>query len=356
MNTTNLKFGCPKAPEDPRDHLYKASSTVLASVANIDLRGQCPPVRNQGGLGACTAFGATSLVDFVRRKQGLATWLPSPLFTYYSTRLMEGAENSDNGAYVRDALKSTVNDGVAMERDWPYIVGKFNVRPSDEVWTNATKHQALEYLTINDYDKNAMLSCLNDGYPFVFGIQIYSSFTSSFDVVFGGNVHEPDRVNEKLLGGHCMMCVGYQKRDDGSEYMIVMNSWGTGWGDRGFCYIPMKYFLSNDSYDFWTIRLMEACNEDTPDPDPTIPVIVVPPNPPEPPEPPPVVVPPDPPVVDPVDPVVPVPPAPTPVVPLPVVDSVVPLDQAKEQKLARIKTIIVTCVFVLILILFFLIK
>jgi hypothetical protein len=191
---------------------------------------------------------------------------------------MEGTVYSDSGAYVRDALKSTVNDGVAQEREWPYIVAKFDVRPDTGIWENATKHQTLEYLKIDDTSKNAVLSCLNEGYPFIFGLRLYSSFTGSIDTVFGGNVHEPSRDKEKILGGHCMMCVGYQKRDDGGEYAIVMNSWGPNWGDRGYCYIPLSYLLSNDSYDFWTIRSMEVCTEDTADPLP-VPAPVIPPEP-----------------------------------------------------------------------------
>jgi len=261
---------------------------------------------------------------------------------------MEGTADTDSGAYVRDALKSTVNDGVAMEREWPYLVNKFNVRPDDSVWANATKHQTLEYLKIDDTDKNAVLSCLNDGYPFMFGLRLYTSFTNSLDTMFGGSVHEPNRDKEKLLGGHCMLAVGYQKHSDGSEYIIALNSWGTGWGDMGYCYIPMNYFLSNDSYDFWTVRTVEVCDGDTPDPIPE------PPTPPAP-EPDPVI----PPTPEPVVPVVPVtPPAPTPdpVVPPQPLPSVDPIDYAEEQKLMDRKITIVVSLFVITLILFFLMK
>jgi hypothetical protein len=253
---------------------------------------------------------------------------------------MEGTVDSDSGAYVRDALKSTVNDGVAQEREWPYIVAKFNVRPDLAVWENATKHQTLEYLKINDTSKNDILNCLNEGYPFIFGLRLYSSFTGSFDTLFGGTVHEPDREKEKLLGGHCMMCVGYQKRDDGSEYIIAMNSWGPGWGDGGYCYIPINYFLSNDSYDFWTIRTMEVCDTDVADP---VPEVVVPPVVPDPvPEPDPTPVP---------DPVVPIPvpvPEPQPIpTPVPIEPAPIP-----EDKSIKVTSLIVVIVFILLALLF----
>ena len=261
MKLNHIKFGCHKQPADSRDKVFKPKA-ALAEFPDIDLRDKCPPVRNQRELGACTAFGTTALFNFVRMRKGLPNWLPSPLFTYYATRAKYGEENVDNGAFVRDALKSTVKDGVAVERLWPYAVGKFDVKPDQEVYDNAEKHQTLVYLSISSVDKNAFLGCLAEGYPFVFGIRVYSSFMSSVK----GKIPAPDKTKEAPEGGHCMLCVGYVKREDG-EYLIAQNSWTALWGEKGYCYIPMEYFLS-DAYDFWTIRDTEAPDDDTADPEP----------------------------------------------------------------------------------------
>jgi hypothetical protein len=158
--------------------------------------------------------------------------------------------------------------------------------------------------------------------------------------VFGGNVHEPSRDKEKILGGHCMMCVGYQKRDDGGEYAIVMNSWGPNWGDRGYCYIPLSYLLSSDSYDFWTIRLMEVCDTDVADP---LPEPIVPPSPEPEPVPSPVPTPPPAPAPEPMP--VPSPePVPVPVPPAPIV--------VEEDKSTGRMGIIAIIVFILLALLF----
>ena len=52
-----------------------------------------------------------------------------------------------------------------------------------------------------------------------------------------------------------MLCVGY---DDKTQRFLVMNSWGTDWGQKGFFTIPYSY-LTNDNLadDFWTIRVIE---------------------------------------------------------------------------------------------------
>ena len=271
MNIENFSSGCNKQIEDTRDRLYKPKLVHWTELNDIDLRANCNTPRQQGNIGSCTAFAATSMFDFVRRKHSMITWQPSPLFTYYATRLPVSPTLADTGASVREVLKSTVRDGVSMERIWPYVTDKYNERPPEEAWVVAEKHQALEYLKLNDFIKDEWLNCLNDGYPFIFGLNLYSSF---FDPVFsellGGFMQEPDTDKEKFVGGHCMMAVGYIKNYNNKEYLIVQNSWGTEWGDKGYCYIPLSYIMTNESFDFWTIRLTETSSDYESDPIPSL--------------------------------------------------------------------------------------
>lgn len=266
MNIEDFKSGCNKQKEDPRDRRYKPKAVHWTELSDIDLRSQCSAPRAQGEIGSCTAFAATSMFDFVRRKHSMVTWKPSPLFTYYATRVAVSSVLEDTGAIIKDALKSTVRDGVSMERIWPYITDRYNDRPPEEAWLVAEKHQTLQYLLLNDFDKNEWLNCLNDGYPFIFGLNLYPSFFDPIFTMLGGYMQDPDRDNEKMAGAHCMMAVGYVKNYNGKEYLIVQNSWGKEWGAGGYCYIPLSYIMSNDSFDFWTIRLTETSDEYSSDP------------------------------------------------------------------------------------------
>lgn len=322
MSTDRFSFGYKQDLPDPRDYKYKAVAIELPE--SVDLSADFLPVRNQGDLGACTAFATGAMVEYVRNKQKLKMWSVSTLFTYYTTRQIEGTVDSDSGAYVRDALKSVVNYGVTSEKTWPYDITVFKQNPPEHAWEDALNHQAVVYYRIDPTREN-ILSCLAEGYPFTFGMKLYQSFV---DTQCGFMVHNylsmPDTGKEKLIGGHCMLAVGYSKWIDGNTYIKVRNSWGTHVGLRGYHNIPIDYFLDpNLSSDFWTIRSEEYTEEE----------VIKPPTP----EP---VVPPSPPTPEPV-----IPPAP----PAPVVVE-------EEDKGSKIMRWIVLAFFVLVSLMFFFVK
>jgi len=60
---------------------------------------------------------------------------------------------------------------------------------------------------------------------------------------------------ERAIGGHAVLAVGY---DDAKKRFVVRNSWGTGWGLKGYFTLPYAYLENRDlSDDFWTIRRAE---------------------------------------------------------------------------------------------------
>jgi len=97
-----------------------------------------------------------------------------------------------------------------------------------------------------------MKGCMASGYPFVFGFSVYQSFESQ-QVAKSGHASMP-APGEKAVGGHAVVAVGY---DDSQNWFIVRNSWGSGWGMKGYFTLPYAYLLNgNLSDDFWTIRIV----------------------------------------------------------------------------------------------------
>jgi len=238
---------------DNRDHLFAAQPRPSVSLPpSIDLRATCAPIVNQGQLGSCTANALAGALGFLERKDDVAFQAVSRLFIYYNERSVEGTVKTDSGAMIRDGIKTLAQLGVCAETLWPYVITRFAIKPTPACYTAAAKHQITSYTRLETLDD--MRTCLAAGFPFVFGFTVYESFESQA-VAASGIVPMP-KPGESTLGGHAVMACGY---DDGKKRFLVRNSWGTGWGLGGYCWMPYDYLANRQlSDDLWTIRRANA--------------------------------------------------------------------------------------------------
>lgn len=253
MTHAIARYGWIPDLPDQRDHLFAAPPEVLSTLPpSVDLTPGCPQVYDQGQLGSCTGNGVAGAIEYDRMKQKLPdVFTPSRLFIYYNERVMEGTVGTDSGAMIRDGIKSVNQQGAPNENLWPYDITQFTVKPSAEAYADGQKHVAVSYQRVVN-TLTQMKGCLAAGYPFVFGFSVYASFESA-QVAQSGHAPMP-ASSEQLLGGHCVLAVGY---DDANQWWICRNSWGTGWGMNGYFTLPYAYLTqSNLSSDFWTIRVV----------------------------------------------------------------------------------------------------
>jgi C1A family cysteine protease len=249
-----LRYGWVPDLPDRRDYLYAAPAPCLAKLPpKIDLRAQCPKtIYDQGQLGSCTGNAIACAIQFDRRKQKLKPdFVPSRLFIYYNERVIEGTVASDCGAQIRDGIKCVAKLGDCPEPEWPYDIARFAEKPGAKCYRDALKYKAVQYQRVVQ-TLNQMKGCLASGYPFVFGFSVYESFEGP-EVAKSGVVSMPASC-EKQLGGHAVIAVGY---DDKDQRFLIRNSWGAKWGKRGYFTMPYAYLTDDNlAADFWTIRII----------------------------------------------------------------------------------------------------
>ncbi len=253
MVTKIKQYGWIPDLPDRRDFLYSVPPEILPKLPpSVDLRSGCPPVYNQGQLGSCTANAIAGAVEFdlIKEKQQ-RIFIPSRLFLYYNERTIEGTVTTDSGGQLRDGIKSVASQGDCPENLWPYNIAEFAVKPPKECYSQALKYKAVQYQRLIQ-SPDQFKGCLASGYPFVLGFTVYESFESQ-QVANSGHAPMPS-PNEKVLGGHAVVAVGY---DDSQQLFALRNSWGDQWGMQGYFTLPYEYLLDqNLARDFWTIRVV----------------------------------------------------------------------------------------------------
>lgn len=243
-------LGALPSPPDIRDRLFAAPQAIVER-RPVDLRPQGPVIWDQLDVGSCVAEGTLRAVAHAQRRQGEPVLSASSPFTYYAGRLMEGWQEQDSGLFIRDGAKAVARYGVApydtFTRGHPV-----SLRPPDKAWAAARNELVVSYHRIL-YPEQIHVA-LQAGLPVIFGMTLYESF---MDGGSNGRIPVP-ALSERPVGGHCMVIEGYNYPNDD---FIVPNSWGTSWGDAGYCYMPaamFDYMTGPLMNDLWVVDLTDT--------------------------------------------------------------------------------------------------
>ena len=137
--------------------------------------------------------------------------------------------------------------GAPAEELWPYDEAAVLHEPSSTAYAAAKLDLVTSYARVPQLLEN-LQAALAEGFPIVFRI---STFPSIDHTASTGYIPMP-QPDERSDGGHCMLLVGY---DNAPRRFLVRNSWGEGWGDRGYGTIDYDYVTNLAlAGDFWIIR------------------------------------------------------------------------------------------------------
>jgi len=232
----------------------------------VDLRAWFSKIEDQLNLGSCTANAGVGLLEYYERRAFGKHIDASRLFLYKTTRNLLGW-TGDTGAYLRSTLEALVLFGVPPEDYWKYDVSKFDDEPTAFLYAFASNYQAVKYYRLDPSGTtkaallNAIKTNLAAGLPSFFGFTVYSSYTQA-NAANKGAIPFPTAV-DKISGGHAVVVAGYndslviKNTNTGAVAttgaFLIRNSWGTGWGDGGYGWLPYEYVLKGLAVDWWTL-------------------------------------------------------------------------------------------------------
>lgn len=244
-----------------------ADADAVSLKKSVDLRRWCSPIKDQKSIGSCTAQAAAAVVEYFEKRAFGKSVDVSRLFIYKVTRNMLGW-TGDTGGYLRTTMGALVLFGAPPEEYWPYDIEDFDKEPSAFCYSYARNYQAISYYRLDPPAMRRELllrrikANLAGGLPAMFGFTVYSSIGQAAGT---GKIPYPS-PGERRLGGHAVVAVGFDddmevENQDATEAttgaLLVRNSWGEGWGEDGYGWLPYKYILKSQAVDWWSLLRSE---------------------------------------------------------------------------------------------------
>ena len=182
-------------------------------------------IRNQGDCGSCWAFGAVeAFSDRVCLGTDATANVPlSPQWLVSCDTTNDGC----GGGYL-DLVWQYINEnGIPAETSDPYASGENDESgkcPSSTAnWAFYKSTTPTAYFGIDNIQAGLLTGPLETCF------EVYKDFMSYTSGIY---VHKTG----DFLGGHCVKLLGWGNQN-GTNYWIVANSWGTSWGQEGIFWI-----------------------------------------------------------------------------------------------------------------------
>lgn len=242
-----------------RSNLDAEAADAAGLPAVIDHRNRQSPVKDQAGRGTCVSHASMGMLEAFDH-------IPDDLseqYTHYKfNEFLNRPHNRDSGLRTTDAAPFLARgDGrVCLEAQWPYIPAQATIDALVAANTygppqGAQNNQDFGYGSYKIITDKGLTgeSIKNTRY-------LEALVYKGYDVVFGTYVSWDDNNNDGILepvldpsgapvrkAGHAMVIVGYNRT---SQYFIVKNSWGAGWGHSGYGYLHYNLVRSCFKYGF----------------------------------------------------------------------------------------------------------
>jgi len=242
--------GALKHIKDDRDYVSSVdSSFILPQSFSLRNNSNLTAVENQGGYNSCVTQAITTAIEtYSLNKEWKHPFELSRMYLWHYGRKLSGTFPENKGMYIRDGWKvAQGDDGVTIEKLYPYSTNFFNVEPGLAARAFRKWHPPFAYYwifgTAEQLENGIKNALFYNKVPIVFAAPLAKSFFNPTITA----VYKPID-NEKLEFRHAMLITGW---DDTANCFEIMNSWGTHWGNSGFLRVDKNWLLNKaDSFSY----------------------------------------------------------------------------------------------------------
>ncbi|XP_044262269.1 procathepsin L-like [Tribolium madens] len=192
------------------------------AAAEVDWRNSAvTEVKNQGQCGSCWSFSTTGAVEgqLAISGRGMTSLSEQNLVDCSSGYGNAGC----NGGWMDSGFDYIHDNGIMSESAYPYTASDGSCR------FDASKSvtSLSGYYDLPSGDESALQDAVANNGP----IAVALDATDELQFYSGGVLYDTTCSPEAL--NHGVLVVGYGS-ESGSDYWIVKNSWGSGWGEQGY--------------------------------------------------------------------------------------------------------------------------
>lgn len=254
-----VKLNLIKDEVDDRD--YKLTAIPYGLPSKVDYTPEMSKVKNQGSLGSCVGFATAAMKEWQEQQEHMREVAAGKSYSreedeydlseqwiYYKCKTIDPWPNEE-GTSIRCAMQVLQKIGVPCEEGWKY---NDSVKGKPEKWSKLVSKWNLIDSYYRCEDLNSLKAALVDG-PVVIGIVCFPEILSPENNGYVSYPSNPDYI----LGGHAVCAVGY---NDKNKTIRFKNSWGTGWGNKGYGLIPYTY-INDFMWDAWTSKDLVVTKE-----------------------------------------------------------------------------------------------
>ncbi len=226
--------------EDSINSLHGFKTTYSSSC-----RLTMPPVGDQNPYNSCVAWaiGYGLMSEEYLQISGRSSFtndanqLFSPLYIY--NQLNNGQNNNISPL---KALSLVKNQGcckwLSMSPDNETIY----VPPSSDAITEAGDYKMVRAFQFKAYDRDVIKECLLKKLPVIIGVDVNWGFMKCYKTSFS-RLSDSSLIWNRMdgspkKGGHALLICGYA---DSINAFLVLNSWGTKWGNQGYIWIDYDF-------------------------------------------------------------------------------------------------------------------